>query len=162
MELKIKALSPKLGNEIPFPTYATAGSAGMDLRACIDESVTVPAGERRMIPTGLAIALPGPEWVALLHARSGLAIKHGLCRSHRQRLSGRGGGGVAQFLWGELHRQAWRADSPAGHHARDPGPYLRGGGVGRDCPGRGRLRLHREKLIWISCWPPSPPGGRNS
>ncbi len=78
MELKIKALSPKLGNEIPFPTYATAGSAGMDLRACIDESVTVPAGERRMIPTGLAIALPGPEWVALLHARSGLAIKHGL------------------------------------------------------------------------------------
>ena len=78
MELKIKPLSPKLGNEIPFPTYATAGSAGMDLRACIDESVTVPAGERRMIPTGLAIALPGPEWVALLHARSGLAIKHGL------------------------------------------------------------------------------------
>ena len=78
MELRIKALSPKIGKEIPFPAYATPGSAGMDLRACIDEPVTIPAGERRMVPTGLAIALPGPEWVALVYARSGLAIKHGL------------------------------------------------------------------------------------
>ena len=82
MELKIKALSPKLGKEIPFPAYATPGSAGMDLRACIDEPVTIPAGERGMIPTGLAIALPGPEWVALVYARSGLAIKHGLAPAH--------------------------------------------------------------------------------
>ena len=78
MELRIKALSPKIGKEIPFPAYATPGSAGMDLRACIDEPVTIPAGERGMIPTGLAIALPGPEWVALVYARSGLAIKHGV------------------------------------------------------------------------------------
>ena len=78
MELRIKALSPKIGKEIPFPAYATPGSAGMDLRACIDEAVTIPAGERAMIPTGLAIALPGAEWVALVYARSGLAIKHGL------------------------------------------------------------------------------------
>ena len=78
MELRIKALSPKIGKEIPFPAYATPGSAGMDLRACIDEAVTIPAGERRMVPTGLAIALPGAEWVALVYARSGLAIKHGL------------------------------------------------------------------------------------
>lgn len=78
MELKIKALSPKIGKEIPFPAYATPGSAGMDLRACIDAPVTIPAGDRRMIPTGLAIALPGPEWVALVYARSGLAIKHGI------------------------------------------------------------------------------------
>ena len=78
MELKIKALSPNLGKEISFPAYATAGSAGMDLRACIDAPVAIPAGERGMIPTGLAIALPGPEWVALVYARSGLAIKHGL------------------------------------------------------------------------------------
>lgn len=78
MELKIKALSPKIGKEIPFPAYATPGSAGMDLRACIDAPATIPAGDRSMIPTGLAIALPGPEWVALVYARSGLAIKHGL------------------------------------------------------------------------------------
>lgn len=78
MDLKIKALSPKLGKEIPFPNYATSGSAGMDLRACIDSPVTIAAGERGLIPTGLAIALPGADWVALVYARSGLAIKHGL------------------------------------------------------------------------------------
>ena len=78
MELKIKALSPKLGREIPFPTYATAGSAGMDLRACIDGGVTIAPGDQALIPTGLSIALPSPDFVALLYARSGLAIKHGL------------------------------------------------------------------------------------
>ena len=78
MELKIKALSPKLGKEIPFPTYATPGSAGMDLRACIDAGVTVRPGEQALIPTGLAISLPSADYVALLYARSGLAIKHGL------------------------------------------------------------------------------------
>ncbi|MDE6107889.1 MAG: dUTP diphosphatase [Oscillospiraceae bacterium] len=78
MELKIKALSPKVGNEIPFPSYATAGSAGMDLRACIDESVTVQPGEQALIPAGFAIALPSKDYVALIYARSGLAVKHGL------------------------------------------------------------------------------------
>lgn len=78
MELKIKALSPKLGHEIPFPAYATGGAAGMDLRACIDEALTIAPGERVKVPTGFAIALPGPGYVALLFARSGLAIKHGI------------------------------------------------------------------------------------
>lgn len=78
MELKIKALSPKIGKEIPIPAYATPGSAGMDLRACIDAPVTVEPGQRVSIPTGFAIALPDPGWVALIYARSGLAIKHGI------------------------------------------------------------------------------------
>lgn len=78
MELKIKALSPRIGADIPVPSYATAGSAGMDLRACIDAPVTITPGEQGLIPTGLAIALPDPGYVALLYARSGLAIKHGL------------------------------------------------------------------------------------
>ncbi len=78
MELKLKALSPKLGTEIPFPSYATAGSAGMDLRACIDGPVTIAPGRRVKIPTGFAIGLPGPEWVAYLFARSGLGIKSGI------------------------------------------------------------------------------------
>ena len=78
MELKIKALSPRIGADIPVPSYATAGSAGMDLRACIDAPVTIMPGEQGLIPTGLAIALPDPGYVALLYARSGLAIKHGL------------------------------------------------------------------------------------
>lgn len=78
MELKLKPLSDKLGKEIPFPSYATAGSAAMDLRACIDAPVTIPAGERTMIPCGFAIALPSPDYVALVFARSGLAIKSGI------------------------------------------------------------------------------------
>lgn len=78
MELKLKPLSDKLGGDIPFPTYATPGSAAMDLRACIEEAVVLPAGERRMIPCGFAVALPSPEYVALVFARSGLAIKSGI------------------------------------------------------------------------------------
>ena len=78
MKLNVKALSPKIGTEIPFPFYATPGSAAMDLHACLDEAVVIPAGGRSMIPTGLAIALPDAGHVALVYARSGLAIKHGI------------------------------------------------------------------------------------
>ena len=78
MKLKIKALSPKIGQEIPAPFYASAGAAAMDLHACMDEAVTIPAGERRMIPTGIAIALPSADYVALVYARSGLGVKHGV------------------------------------------------------------------------------------
>jgi len=78
VELKLKPLSPKLGREIPFPSYATAGSAGMDLRACIDAPLTLRPGDRVKVPTGFAIALPGPEWVAYIFARSGLGIKSGV------------------------------------------------------------------------------------
>lgn len=78
MELKIKALSPKIGTEIPAPFYASSGAAAMDLHACLDEAVCIPAGERRVIPTGIAIALPSPDYAALILARSGLGIKHGI------------------------------------------------------------------------------------
>ena len=78
MELKIKALSPKIGAEIPVPSFATVGSAAMDLRACIDADVTIAAGQRAIIPTGIAIALPSAEYVALICARSGLASKFGI------------------------------------------------------------------------------------
>lgn len=82
MELKIKALSPKIGTDIPLPRFATAGAACMDLYACIDQPVTLAAGERRLIPTGIAIALPSAEYVALVFARSGLGIKHGIALSN--------------------------------------------------------------------------------
>lgn len=78
MKLKIKAVSPKIGTEIPFPYYASAGAAAMDLHACIDTPVILKAGERAMLPTGIAIALPGPDYVALVFARSGLGIKKGI------------------------------------------------------------------------------------
>ena len=82
MELKIKALSPKIGTEIPLPRFATAGAACMDLCACIDEAVTLAAGERRLVPTGIAIALPSADYAALVFARSGLGIKKGIALSN--------------------------------------------------------------------------------
>ena len=78
MDLKIKTVSPKIGKDIPLPFYATPGSAAMDLHACIDEAAVIPAGGRSMIPTGIAIALPSADYVALVYARSGLGIKHGV------------------------------------------------------------------------------------
>ena len=72
--LKIK----KLKENSRIPARATSGSAGMDLYACIDEPVTVNPGEKAVIPTGIAIALPSPELGAFIFARSGLAIKHGI------------------------------------------------------------------------------------
>ena len=65
-----------------IPKRATAGSAGLDLCACIDEPLTVKAGERAVIPSGIAIALENSEVVALVFARSGLAIKHGISLSN--------------------------------------------------------------------------------
>ena len=82
MELKIKALSPKIGGEIPRPARATEGSAGLDLAACIDEPVTIAPRALVRIPTGIAIALPSPDYVALVFARSGLGIKHGVSLSN--------------------------------------------------------------------------------
>jgi len=78
MKLYCKALSPKIGAEIPKPYYASPGAAAMDLHACLDAPVTIPPGQRAVIPTGIAIALPDPSCVALIFARSGLGIKHGI------------------------------------------------------------------------------------
>jgi dUTP pyrophosphatase len=76
--VQTKLLNPKLGDSIPLPAYATDGSAGMDLRACIDEAVTVGPGETVMIGTGLAIHIADPNIMAVLAPRSGLSLKHGI------------------------------------------------------------------------------------
>lgn len=78
MILKIKKLSDKA--EVPL--RATSGSAGMDLKACIDEPVTINPGERRLISTGLAVALESADYVAYIFARSGLAVKLGITLSN--------------------------------------------------------------------------------
>ena len=82
MEVKIKALSPQIGREIPAPHFATAGAAAMDLCACVDAPITLAPGQRTLIPTGIAIALPDAEHVALVFARSGLGIRKGICLSN--------------------------------------------------------------------------------
>lgn len=78
MELKFKAVRPQIGESIPLPFYASAGAAAMDLHACVDAPVVLAPGTIASIPTGIAIALPSPDYVALVFARSGLGIKHGV------------------------------------------------------------------------------------
>ena len=76
--IQLKVLDPRVGNDIPLPHYATDGSAGLDMRACITETVTVAAGETTLIPTGLAIHIGDNGLAAVLLPRSGLGHKHGL------------------------------------------------------------------------------------
>ena len=77
--MECEVLIRRLRPEAAIPARATAGSAGADLRAvCPDGPVVVPAGGDAVVDTGIAISLPGPEWVALVFARSGLSIKRGI------------------------------------------------------------------------------------
>ena len=78
MEIKIK----KLRENAKIPKRATAGSAGMDLYARIDEPITLAPGQLAIVPTGIAIALPDNTCAAFLYARSGLGVKHGICLSN--------------------------------------------------------------------------------
>ena len=76
--IELKILDPRIGDSIPLPHYATGGSAGLDMRACIDEPLTVQPGETTLIPTGLAIHIGDVSLAAVLLPRSGLGHKHGL------------------------------------------------------------------------------------
>ena len=76
--IELKILDPRVGDSIPLPHYATDGSAGLDMRACIDAPITVAAGETTLIPTGLAIHIGDASLAAVLLPRSGLGHKHGL------------------------------------------------------------------------------------
>lgn len=82
INVKIKYLSNKIGNEIDPPSYATLGSAGLDLCAAIDADIVLKKGEMVLVPTGIAIALPDSGCVAYVFARSGLATKHGIMLSN--------------------------------------------------------------------------------
>lgn len=76
--LKVRVLDPRLGREFPLPAYATEGSAGLDLRACLESPLTLAPGRAELIPTGLAIHLEDPGLAAVLLPRSGLGHKHGV------------------------------------------------------------------------------------
>lgn len=76
IEVEMKVLDERMADFVP--TYATAGSAGLDLRACLDEEVILQPGETFLVPTGLAIYLANPAYAAVLLPRSGLGHKHGI------------------------------------------------------------------------------------
>ena len=77
-QLQVKILDPRIGNEIALPEYATQGSAGLDLRACLDAPLTLNPGETQLIPTGLSIYLEDANIAAMILPRSGLGHKHGI------------------------------------------------------------------------------------
>ena len=76
--VQIKILDPRLGNEFPLPNYATGGSAGLDLRACVDEALTVAPGETQLVPAGFAMHMQDTGLAAVILPRSGLGHKHGI------------------------------------------------------------------------------------
>ena len=77
-KLQVKILDPRVGDTIALPQFATEGSAGMDVRACIDQDTVLAPGETLLIPTGLAIYVEDPSYAAMLLPRSGLGHKHGV------------------------------------------------------------------------------------
>ena len=127
------------------PAYATAGAAAADLCAVLDAPLTLAPMERALVPTGLAIELPDAGTVALVYARSGLSIKHGLCMAngvgrHRQRLPGRAPGAHGQPGRGALHHPAGERVGAAVHRAGVYGGLCPCGRPERYRPGRRGLR----------------------
>ncbi len=77
-QIELKILDTRIGNEFPLPEYATPGSAGLDLRACLDAAIELAPGDTQLIPTGLAIHIADPGLCATILPRSGLGHKHGI------------------------------------------------------------------------------------
>ncbi|KAA5966648.1 MULTISPECIES: dUTP diphosphatase [unclassified Pantoea] len=77
-KIDVKILDARVGKEFPLPTYATSGSAGLDLRACIDDVLDIAPGTTTLVPTGLAIHIADPDLAAVILPRSGLGHKHGI------------------------------------------------------------------------------------
>lgn len=77
-QIELKILDSRIGTTFPLPAYATPGSAGLDLRACLDATLTLQPGETQLIPTGLAIHIADPKLCATILPRSGLGHKHGI------------------------------------------------------------------------------------
>lgn len=77
-KIQLKILDQRLGSQFPLPGYATIGSAGIDLRACIDDNLLLEPGHTELIPTGIAVYIADPQTAALLLPRSGLGHKHGI------------------------------------------------------------------------------------
>ena len=104
MKIDVKVLDPRLHDQLP--AYATPGSAGLDLRACIEQPLTLAANAWRLVPTGIAIYLKDPGYAALILPRSGLGHKHGIVLGNLVGL-------IDSDYQGQLMVSAWnRSDTP--------------------------------------------------
>jgi len=115
MKIQLKKLDERVGREFPLPTYGTEGSAGMDLRACIDEAIQLAPGETCLIPTGIAIHIEDPNVAATLLPRSGLGHKHGIVLGNLVGL-------VDSDYQGEIKISCWNRSSD--HFTIEPGERL--------------------------------------
>jgi dUTP pyrophosphatase len=104
--IKLKILNPKIGVEIPLPQYATSGSAGLDLRACIDDTLVIHPGTTHLVPTGLAIYIANPQLAGIILPRSGLGHKHGIVLGNLTGL-------IDSDYQGELLISCWNRGSEA-------------------------------------------------
>jgi len=104
MLIDVKVLDPRLADQLPV--YATPGSAGLDLRACLDQPLTLTANAWHLVPTGVAIHLADPGYAALILPRSGLGHKHGIVLGNLVGL-------IDSDYQGQLMVSAWnRSDVP--------------------------------------------------
>ena len=103
---QVKLLDKRLGNDIPLPHYGTDGSAGLDLRACLEETLVLQPGETKLIPTGMSIYIEDTGLAAMLLPRSGLGHKHGIVLGNLVGL-------IDSDYQGELMVSCWnRSDAP--------------------------------------------------
>ncbi len=106
LKVQLKILDTRLGRDIPLPHYATSGSAGLDLRACLHEALTLEPGASHLIPTGLALHIGDPGYAALILPRSGLGHKQGIVLGNLVGL-------IDSDYQGELLISAWNRGSQA-------------------------------------------------
>ena len=105
-KIDVKILDPRVGQQFPLPTYATSGSAGLDLRACLDDAVELAPGATTLLPTGLAIHIADPSLAAVILPRSGLGHKHGVVLGNLVGL-------IDSDYQGQLRVSAWNRSSTA-------------------------------------------------
>ena len=113
--IELKILDSRLGDSISLPHYATDGSAGLDMRACIDDKLVVNPGETHLVPTGLAIHIADPNLAAVLLPRSGLGHKHGLVLGNLTGL-------IDSDYQGQVFISCWNRSSDA--YEIDPGERI--------------------------------------
>jgi len=113
--IQLKIINEKVGKDIPLPTYATDGSAGIDLRACIDDSLQLSPGKTELIPTGIAIYIADKNLSGVILPRSGLGHKHGIVLGNLTGL-------IDSDYQGELFISCWnRSDD---HFTIQPGERI--------------------------------------
>ncbi len=138
--LKVRILDARIGKEFPLPQYATAGSAGLDLRACLDKPLTLEPGKAELLPTGLSIYVEDPGLAAVILPRSGLGHKHGIVLGNLVGL-------IDSDYQGQLMVSVWnRGREP---YTVQPGERIaqlvdRAGGAGGARSG-GRFRRHHAR-----------------